>query len=86
MKDLAKMLTAHRLLILNYFRAKKQFNSGIVEGLTNLANSQNRSSPTNSGEEANFIYDFFLSEAYKMIEHPHTLPCYRYRLAYLHHA
>ena len=32
MKDFAKMLTAHRPLILNYFRAKKQFNSGSVEG------------------------------------------------------
>ena len=38
MKDLAKMLTAHRLLILNYFRAKKQFNSGIVEGLNRKIN------------------------------------------------
>ena len=38
MKDLAKMLTAHRHLILNYFRAKKQFNSGIVEGLNRKIN------------------------------------------------
>lgn len=38
MKDLAKMLTAHRPLILNYFRAKKQFNSGIVEGLNRKIN------------------------------------------------
>lgn len=77
MKDLAKMLTAHRPLILNYFRAKRQFNSGIVEGLNRkinltirksfgfrtlkiakvclyhqLGELPNRSSPTNSGEEA----------------------------------
>ena len=38
MKDLARMLTAHRPLILNYFRAKKQFNSGIVEGLNRKIN------------------------------------------------
>ena len=38
MKDLAKMLTAHRLLILNYFMAKKQFKSGIVEGLNRKIN------------------------------------------------
>jgi transposase len=33
MKAKAKMLLAHRELILNYFRAKKQFSSGVVEGL-----------------------------------------------------
>jgi transposase len=33
MKDIAKMLRRHRELILNWLRAKKQFNSGIVEGL-----------------------------------------------------
>jgi transposase len=33
MKAKAKMLLAHRDLILNYFRAKKQFSSGVVEGL-----------------------------------------------------
>lgn len=38
MKDIAKMLTTHRPLILNYFRAKKQFNSGIVEGLNRKIN------------------------------------------------
>ena len=38
MKDLARLLTAHRPLILNYFRAKKQFNSGIVEGLNRKIN------------------------------------------------
>ena len=29
----AKMLQSHRDLILNYFRAKKKFSSGVVEGL-----------------------------------------------------
>jgi len=33
MKGMAKMLRSHQELILNWFRAKKQFNSGIVEGL-----------------------------------------------------
>jgi transposase len=35
MKRVARTLRAHRELILNYFRAKKQFSSGIVEGLNN---------------------------------------------------
>jgi len=29
------MLRAHHPLILNYFRAKKEFSSGVVEGLNN---------------------------------------------------
>ncbi len=33
MKDIAKMLRRHQPLLLNWFRAKKQFNNGIVEGL-----------------------------------------------------
>ena len=33
MKDIAKMLRRHQELILNWFRAKKHFNNGIVEGL-----------------------------------------------------
>jgi len=33
MKNIARMLRSHRELILNWFRAKKRFNSGIVEGL-----------------------------------------------------
>lgn len=35
MKKFAKTLRNHRELILNYFRAKKQFSSGVVEGLNN---------------------------------------------------
>jgi transposase len=37
MKKVAKTLRGHRELILNYFRAKKQFSSGVVEGLNNKA-------------------------------------------------
>jgi transposase len=37
MKKVAKTLRGHRELILNYFRAKKTFSSGIVEGLNNKA-------------------------------------------------
>jgi transposase len=37
MKGMARMLRNHRELILNWFRAKKQFSSGGVEGLNNKA-------------------------------------------------
>ncbi len=37
MKKVAKMLRNHRELILNWFRAKKEFSSGVVEGLNNKA-------------------------------------------------
>jgi transposase len=37
MKKIARTLRSHRVLILNYFHAKKQFSSGIVEGLNNKA-------------------------------------------------
>jgi len=36
-KDVARMLRGHRALILNWFRAKKEFSCGIVEGLNNKA-------------------------------------------------
>jgi len=35
LKKVAKLLRAHRPLILNYFRARKEFSSGVVEGLNN---------------------------------------------------
>jgi transposase len=37
MKKIARMLRAHRDLILNYFKARKEFSSGVVEGLHNKA-------------------------------------------------
>ena len=37
MKKVAKSLRSHRTLILNYFQARKQLSSGIVEGLNNKA-------------------------------------------------
>jgi transposase len=37
MKKIARMLRAHRQLLLNYFKAKKQVSSGRVEGLNNKA-------------------------------------------------
>jgi transposase len=37
MKKVANTLRSHRDLILNYFRAKKMFSSGVVEGLNNKA-------------------------------------------------
>jgi transposase len=35
MQRMARTLTAHRDLLLNYFRAKKEYSSGVVEGLNN---------------------------------------------------
>jgi transposase len=32
MKKVARTLRAHRELILNYFRARKEFSSGVIEG------------------------------------------------------
>lgn len=37
MKKIARMLRAHRELLLNYFKAKKEFSSGVIEGLNNKA-------------------------------------------------
>ncbi|SAL85700.1 ISBma1, transposase [Caballeronia choica] len=37
MKKFARTVRAHRELILNYFHARKQFSSGVVEGLNNKA-------------------------------------------------
>ncbi|MDA0791740.1 MAG: ISL3 family transposase [Proteobacteria bacterium] len=37
MKEIARSLRKHRPLLLNWFRAKKQFSSGIVEGFNNKA-------------------------------------------------
>jgi len=37
MKNVAKMLRNHRTLVLNYFKAKKMFSSGVVEGLNGKA-------------------------------------------------
>ena len=34
---IARTLRSHRALILNYFHARKQFSSGVVEGLNNKA-------------------------------------------------
>lgn len=37
MKKFARTVRSHRELLLNYFRARKQFSSGIIEGLNNKA-------------------------------------------------
>ena len=37
MKKIARTLRTHRALLLNYFKAKKEFSSGVVEGLNNKA-------------------------------------------------
>ena len=37
MKKFARTVRTHRELLLNYFRARKQFSSGVIEGLNNKA-------------------------------------------------
>jgi transposase len=37
MKKIARTLHSHWELLLNYFKAKKEFSSGVVEGLNNKA-------------------------------------------------
>jgi transposase len=37
-KRFARTVRSHRELLLNYFKAKKQFSSGVIEGLNNKAN------------------------------------------------
>ena len=37
MKKFARTMRGHRELLLNYFRARKQFSSGVIEGLNNKA-------------------------------------------------
>ena len=37
MKKFARTLRNHSELLLNYFRARKQFSSGVIEGLNNKA-------------------------------------------------
>ena len=37
MKKIAQTLRAHRELLLNYFKARKQISRGVVEGLNNKA-------------------------------------------------
>jgi transposase len=44
MKKVARTLRSHRELILNWFKAKKRFSSGIVEGLNNKAKLTMRNS------------------------------------------
>lgn len=41
-KDVARMLRRHRELILNWFRARKEFSCGVVEGLNNKAKLSTR--------------------------------------------
>lgn len=36
-KKFARTVRSHRDLLLNYFKAKKQFSSGVIEGLNNKA-------------------------------------------------
>jgi transposase len=36
-KNFARTVRTHRELLLNYFKAKKQFSSGVIEGLNNKA-------------------------------------------------
>jgi transposase len=40
MKKIARTLRTHRELLLNYFKARKEFSSGVVEGLNNKAKAR----------------------------------------------
>lgn len=42
LKEVARMLRNHRPLILNWFRAQKEFSSGVIEGLNNKAKLSTR--------------------------------------------
>jgi len=44
MKKIARSLRTHRALILNWFEAKKQFSSGVVEGMNNKIKTTTRKS------------------------------------------
>jgi transposase len=44
MKKVAKTIRNHKPLILNWFKAKKAFSSGVVEGLNNKAKVTTRNS------------------------------------------
>ncbi len=37
LKKFARTVRAHRELLLNYFQARKEFSSGVIEGLNNKA-------------------------------------------------
>jgi transposase len=52
MKKIARTLRAHRALLLNYFKARKEFSSGVVEGFNNLPNYLSRNLPMNSSDES----------------------------------
>ena len=42
-KKFVRTVRAHRELLLNYFRAKKQFSSGVIEGLNSQSHTENSS-------------------------------------------
>ena len=42
MTKMAKQFRKHRELILNYFRSRKEYSSGVVEGLNNKAKLTSR--------------------------------------------
>ena len=44
MKKIARILRQHRTLILNYFNAKKELSSGVVEGVEQQSQSTMRKS------------------------------------------
>ncbi len=44
MKAIARTLRTHRTLLLNYFKARKEFPSGVVEGLNDKAKITTRRS------------------------------------------
>ena len=49
MKDVARMVRSHRDLILNWFRARGQFSSGVVEGFNGKASVDVQNRPLVDG-------------------------------------
>jgi transposase len=67
MKDMARSLRSHRELLLNYFRAKKQFSSGAVEGLNNKIKTTARKS---YGFRSLNVFEIALFQALGMLPLP----------------
>jgi transposase len=71
MKKVAKTLRRHRGLVLNYFRARKQFSSGVVEGLNNKAKLTMRKA---YGFRTFRITEIALYHALGKLPEPHLAP------------
>ena len=67
MKKIARTLRAHRELLLNYFKARKQISSGVVKGLNNKAKVTMRRS---YGFESSLILELALYHSLGKLPEP----------------